>query len=110
MIRHIVLTRFKADVTDAAREELMRAIADVAAALPGCGGFRAVANTSPETEMIKGFAHGFIVDFDDAAARRRYLDDPAHQAAGARLVAAAEGGQDGVLVFDYALDPSEARQ
>ena len=40
------------------------------------------------------------MDLADAAARDRYLVDPAHKAAGARLVAALEGGRDGLIVFD----------
>ena len=34
------------------------------------------------------------------AMRDAYLADPVHQAIGARIVAAAEGGIDGVFVFD----------
>ena len=40
------------------------------------------------------------MDLADAAARDRYLVDPAHKAAGARLVAALEGGATGLVVFD----------
>jgi hypothetical protein len=50
--------------------------------------------------MTKGFNDGFIMDLADAAARDRYLVDPAHKAAGSRLVAALEGGRAGLLVFD----------
>ncbi len=41
-----------------------------------------------------------MVDFIDAAARDRYLHDEEHQRTGARLVAAASGGLDGILVYD----------
>ena len=54
---------------------------------------------SPEG-LGKGFNDGFIMDLADAAARDGYLVDPAHQAAGTRLVAALEGGTDGLIVFD----------
>ncbi|WP_322989581.1 Dabb family protein, partial [Hoeflea sp.] len=57
-------------------------------------------NVSLETGMDKGFAEGFIVDFDNAEARDAYLMDPDHQKTGARLVAAAVGGVDGILVYD----------
>ena len=105
MIRHMVLVRFKTDVSEAARERIMQALDAVVRALPGCRDFQALTNTSPESAMIKGYAHGFSIDFDDDVARRRYLDDPAHRAAGAQLVAASEGGVDGIVVFDYALAP-----
>ena len=42
----------------------------------------------------------FWFDFADEAARDAYLADPAHQAAGAKLVADAESGRDGLVVFD----------
>ncbi|TIN72574.1 MAG: Dabb family protein, partial [Mesorhizobium sp.] len=46
------------------------------------------------------FGHGFTIDFRDAAARDAYLAHEAHQRAGARLVAALEGGTDGLMVLD----------
>lgn len=102
MIRHLVFVRFKSSISSETRDEIMRDLASVVAALPGCGGFQVLTNNSPETEMTKGYAHGFAVDFDDEAARAAYLTDPSHQAVGARIVAAAEGGADGVIVFDHA--------
>ena len=51
----------------------------------------------------QGFNDGFIMDFADEAARDRYLPHPAHKAAGSRLVAALEGGRDGLIVFDLEL-------
>ncbi|MER8801728.1 Dabb family protein [Mesorhizobium sp. M0998] len=56
-------------------------------------------NTSPEP-FARGFTHGFTIDFRDAAARDAYLEHEAHQRAGAKLVAALEGGTDGLMVFD----------
>jgi len=61
--------------------------------------FKSGANVSPEG-LARGFTHAFTVDFADVAARDAYLVHPAHQAAGARLVAAAQGGIDGLLVID----------
>nr|WP_292237006.1 hypothetical protein [Mesorhizobium sp.] len=40
------------------------------------------------------------MDFRDAAARDAYLVHDDHSRAGARLVAALEGGTDGLMVFD----------
>ena len=59
-------------------------------------------NVSPEG-LHQGFADGFTMNFPDVAARDAYLADAAHQAAGARLVAALEGGLAGLLVFDIAV-------
>ena len=49
----------------------------------------------------KGYTDGFVIDFADAAARDAYLVHPAHEKAGGRIVAAAEGGIGGVLVYDF---------
>lgn len=100
-IRHIVLVRFRADVP----EEERQAIYDQLAALEGHLAISAMcfgANVSPEG-LHQGFNNGFTMDFPDAAARDAYLADPAHKAAGARLVAALEGGVAGLLVFDMAV-------
>lgn len=97
-IRHCVFVKFRADVDTAER----RAIYDQLAALAGHLSIDAMSfgpNVSPEG-LGRGFADGFTMDFPDAAARDAYLADPTHQAAGARLVAALEGGVAGLLVFD----------
>jgi len=99
MIRHIVFVRFPADARAEAIGALFRQLDDLRAALPGMLSFKGGANVSPEG-LSRGFTHVFVADFADAAARDAYLVHPAHQAAGARLVAAAEGGIDGLIVMD----------
>ncbi len=99
MIRHIVLVRFASGTAEEEKAAIfadLRALGDVIA---GLRGFAAGPNVSPEP-LAKGHTHAFIVDFDDAAARDAYLVHPAHQAAGARLVRAADGGLDGLIVMD----------
>jgi hypothetical protein len=99
MIRHIVLVKFPADARSPAIDALFRALDDLRAALPGMLNFSGGANVSPEG-LARGFTHAFVADFADVAGRDAYLVHPAHQAAGARLVAAAEGGIDGLIVVD----------
>jgi hypothetical protein len=99
MIRHIVFVKFPADARAEAIAALFRRLDDLRAALPGMLSFKGGANVSPEG-LSRGFTHVFVADFADAAARDAYLVHPAHQAAGARLVAAAEGGIDGLIVMD----------
>jgi hypothetical protein len=55
---------------------------------------------SPES-LQRGHTHAFTIDFADEAARDAYLVDAGHKALGARLVAAAEGGRDGITVVDF---------
>ena len=99
MIRHCVLVRFKTEVPASERAAIFEAISALKPRIAGLLAVYAGANASPEG-LDKGFSDGFIVDFTDAAARDRYLADAEHAKAGARIVAAAEGGLDGVLVFD----------
>lgn len=97
MIRHIVLVKFRADVPPAERSAIF---ADLAALrIDGLLGTSFGPNVSPEGKD-RGFADGFVMDFRDAAARDAYLVDPEHQRLGARMVAALEGGRDGLIVVD----------
>ena len=99
MIRHCVFVKFRADVSAAERADIYAGLAALVGRIEGLLRADFGPNISPEG-MSKGFHDGFIMDLADEAARDRYLVDPAHKAAGARLVAALEGGRDGLLVFD----------
>jgi hypothetical protein len=102
MIRHCVFIRFRSGVSRQEQAELFAQITALRQHLPGMLGVHVGGNVSPEG-LDKGYASGFIVDFEDVAARDAYLADPAHAAAGAGLVAAAEGGIEGILVYDLEL-------
>ena len=97
-IRHCVLLKFRADVSDAERQGIYQQLA----ALRGHLQITAMsfgANVSPEgLHLHLGPAHSLAVHL--AAARDAYLVDAAHKAAGGRLVAALEGGLSGLIVFD----------
>ena len=102
MIRHIVLCKFRADVPATEREAIFADLAALRGHLKGIAAMTFGANVSPEG-LGQGFAHGFAIDFTDSAARDAYLADEAHGRAGARLVAALEGGVSGLVVFDIAV-------
>ncbi len=99
MIRHCVFVRFRADVSDTERNAIYVQLSDLKAVVPGYLAISYGANVSPEG-LHQGFTDGFIIDFVDEAARDAYLVHPDHTAAGGRLVAALEGGRDGLVVFD----------
>lgn len=99
MIRHIVLTRFRPETPEAIISGVYAGLEALTARLPGAHGFAGGRSTSPE-RIERGYHHGFAVDFDSWADLKTYADHPEHQALGARLVAQAEGGLDGVLVLD----------
>jgi hypothetical protein len=99
MIRHIVLIRFRADVSDAKAVELLAPLEQ----LSGRMGFAVTWGKSESPEQIeRGYMHGFVADFADWTALAAYQGDEGHKAFGAGLVAHAEGGIDGILVFDLA--------
>ncbi|WP_332701541.1 Dabb family protein [Devosia sp.] len=99
MIRHCVFVKFRSGVSRDERADIYAGLAALVGQIEGLLSADFGPNISPEG-MAKGFHDGFIMDLADEAARDRYLVDPAHQAAGARLVAALEGGREGLMVFD----------
>jgi Stress responsive A/B Barrel Domain len=99
MIRHLVLVKFPVNARAETIEGLFRELDGLKAVVPGMLSFKGGANVSPEG-LSRGFTHAFVVDFADIAARDAYLAHPAHQAAGARLVGATQGGIDGLVVID----------
>lgn len=99
MIRHIVLIRFRPQLPAADVAAIDAAFRRLQARLDGflsyCGG--------PDVNfegLDRGYRYGHVLDFADQAARMRYHEDPEHKALGARLVAAAQEGVDGLLVVD----------
>ena len=103
MIRHIVFVRFAPTTLDAKVDAIFAELAALRQHLPGLLAFTAGPDTSPEG-LSKGYTHAFTADFASAADRDAYLAHPAHQAAGARLVRALDGGLGGLIVLDIPLD------
>jgi hypothetical protein len=99
IIRHCVFVKFRADVDGAERQGIYDQLAALRGHLKGIVAMSFGPNVSPEG-LHQGFTDGFTIDFADAAARDAYLVDEAHKKAGGRLVAALEGGRQGLLVFD----------
>ena len=100
MIRHCVFIRFRADVSRTEKDAIWADIQALKAVVPGFLAVYVGSNVSPETGMDKGFSEGFIIDFADSAARDAYLVHPDHEKAGGRIVAAAQDGVAGILVYD----------
>jgi hypothetical protein len=107
MIRHIVLLRFRQDARPERIAIVLAAIHALKHTLPGILAVHSGANVSPEG-LGRGFTHAFTVDFEDEAARDRYLADADHAKAGAGLVAEAEGGVEGLLVVDFEIAQAAA--
>lgn len=103
MIRHVVLVRFAQGTPDREISEIFGTLDALREVVPGMGAFAAGENASPEG-LGRGYTHAFSIDFDGEGSRDVYLAHPRHKAAGARLVAATDGGVDGILVFDLPVD------
>jgi hypothetical protein len=101
MIRHIVALNFHADITEADKSALYDDLRALCTVIDGVIDFQIRQNISPETAVVRGFRDLFWFDFRDITVRDAYLDDQTHQAIGARIVAATEGGADGILVLDF---------
>jgi hypothetical protein len=104
MIRHIVLIRFRPDVTEAAIGAIFADLHAIREKLPGVLSITSGRSESPE-QIERGYLHGFVADFADWNALAAYQDHPDHKRVGAALVAGAVGGLDGILVFDLPVRP-----
>ena len=101
MIRHLVALNFRDDTTQETKDQLMTDLAALSEHIDGVIDFQARPNVSVEDPVVRGFRDLFWFDFRDEGVRDVYLDDEAHKAVGARIVAVTEGGIDGVFVCDF---------
>ena len=101
MIRHLVAVRFRADITAAEKAAIFDELGALKGHIKGISDYQVRRNVSVEDAVVHGFRDLFWFDFNDTDVRDTYLVDPAHQAAGARLVALSDGGTDGIFVCDF---------
>ena len=101
MIRHFVLLKARPDVTEAHIHSIFADLHTLK--LPGILAIHSGRSESPE-QIERGYLHGFTVDFADWQALAAYQVHPDHKRVGAALVAAAQGGIDGILVFDLPVE------
>ena len=101
MIRHLVALRFDPGTPDAVKQSLYDDLAGLRERIDGIIDFQSRTNVSVEDPLVRGYRDLFWFDFRDASVRDTYLVDDVHQAIGARIVAAMEGGKDGVFVLDF---------
>ena len=101
MIHHVVLLRLRPEVTDADIAAVFAELQALQGDLPGLRSVASGRSASPE-HIARGYMPGLIMRFDDWDALQRYQDDSRHRAAATSLAPAAQGGLDGVLVFDLA--------
>lgn len=98
MIKHIVLFKFTSETTPAQIERLAAELAQLPTKIAGITDYLWGPSASIE-HLEKGFTHGFIMGFADAAARDAYVPHPIHQALIAEFI---DPICEDCLVFDIA--------
>ncbi len=99
MIRHIVLTKFKANTEEDKISEIYAGLSALTKQISGARNFTGGRSNSPE-QIERGYMHAFVIDFDSWADLKTYAEHPEHRALGSQIVENAAGGIDGVLVLD----------
>ncbi len=92
---HVVLVKWRDDVPIEARKEIARDARAMAEAIPGILALEEGPSVSPEG-LEQGFDYGFVIRFEDAAARAALLPHPVHRVLADHIGAGAER----VVVFD----------
>ena len=95
-VQHMVLLKFKADVSQQRIDEIYAMLAGMQDKIDGITHYSGGRYSSPEG-FNRGFTHGFLVTFESVAARDNYLPHPDHEPVkNAILETAAE-----VIAFDF---------
>ena len=96
MIKHIVVMKFKPDVTEDEIEETIEQCRSLKEIVPGITDFISGPYSSPEGAN-QGYTHAFIVTFLDAKSRDGYLPHPEHERVRDLLLSRVEA----VMAFDF---------
>jgi len=96
VLRHVVIFKFKPEVTPVQLDEINLAFQNLKVAIPQVQDFERGINNSPEG-LNKGFTHGYLITFATEADREAYLPHPAHK----KFVELLGGKLEEPFVFDY---------
>ena len=96
LLRHVVLYKFKDDLTPAQLQEVIDAFSALPKKIDTIAAFERGTNVSPEGKS-EGLTHAFVVSFRDEQGRDAYLKHPAHL----EYVKLAGPRREKVVVFDY---------
>ena len=104
-IKHVVLMRFRASTSEPKIRQIFAALAGLGPKIPGLLDFSGGRYSSGEG-LNKGFTHGFVMTFADAASRDAYLPHPEHEKVKQLIFPELDGGLDGVVAFDWEHRPA----
>jgi hypothetical protein len=96
LLRHVVLYKFKDDLTAAQLQEVVDAFCALPKKIDTIAAFERGTNVSPEGKS-EGLTHAFVVSFRDEQGRDAYLKHPAHL----EYIKLAGPRREKVVVFDY---------
>jgi lysophospholipase L1-like esterase len=96
MLRHVVLVKFKKEVTPEQVAEVTTAFAELPKKIREIKAFEWGTDNSPEG-LAQGYTHCFLVTFQDEAGRAAYLPHAEHQ----KFVELVKPRLESVLVVDY---------
>ena len=97
MYEHLVVFKFKMDVTAVKKQEILDCLLAFPKQIPGILDISAGFNVTEEIENMHGYSLGLRVTFDDIASLRLYGPHPAHQ----EFVKSLDGMVENVVVVDY---------
>ncbi|XOK62211.1 Dabb family protein [Paenibacillus elgii] len=97
MFEHIVLLKFKPDVSNTEKEDAVKRAHDFKGNIPGIVDLSAGINITEEIEHMQGFTLGIRVTFENQQACRNYIQHPLHQG----LLQSIGPFVEGIVVMDY---------
>ncbi|MCM2998690.1 MULTISPECIES: Dabb family protein [Paenibacillus] len=97
MFEHIVLLKFKPDVSTAKKEEAVMQVYDFKGNIPGITEITAGMNVTEEKEHMQGYTLGIRVSFESQQACQDYIQHPLHQ----EFLQAIGPYVEGIIVMDY---------
>jgi hypothetical protein len=107
MLFHVVLFRPRPDLTAEDRASLVEALESVLQRIPAIRRFhvgrRVTHGAGYESLMPLSLDYGAVIEFDDLAGLKAYLEHPAHLALGSRFMPSLEAS----AIFDYEMQGGE---
>jgi hypothetical protein len=108
MLFHIALFRPRQDLPAADRASLVEALESALQRIPSIRTFhvgrRVTHGAAYEGLMPVSLDYAAVIEFDDLAGLKEYLEHPAHQALGSRFMSSLESS----AIFDYEMQGGEA--
>jgi hypothetical protein len=95
-VKHIALIKFKEGTSQEQIDKVFEELMDLSESIEGIEDYVSGPNISPEN-LSQGYTHGFVMTFQDVAARDAYLPHPEHEKFKANALPLIES----ILVLDF---------